>query len=114
MTPEVATKLAKLLRLLCDRSVDGETLAAANRLSAMVAAYGVDWDAALSGDSSPSEAAMSRVYREGYERGHADGARSAQPVGRDWTPTDGSNAEVGSDVDRLLGILKAAERSASA
>jgi hypothetical protein len=50
---------------------------------------------------------MSRIYNEGYRRGFGDGQQQTRPE-RDWTPANGSSAEVGSDVERLELILNAA------
>jgi hypothetical protein len=105
LAPELAGKLGKLLRVICDRSVDGETLAAAGRLSAIVAAHDLDWDRVLNG-GGPTRDQMQELFNAGYERGHADGQQGARPE-RDWTPTGGS-AEVGSDAERIKTILDAA------
>jgi hypothetical protein len=43
MTPNVADKLAKLLRITTSRH-DGEVLAAVNRINALVTANDIDWD----------------------------------------------------------------------
>jgi hypothetical protein len=43
MAPELADRLAKLLRVACSTGPDGEKLAAINRLSATAAANNVDW-----------------------------------------------------------------------
>jgi hypothetical protein len=111
VAPELADRLAKLLRMLTS-SHDGEVLAAANRLNAIVTAHDVDWNQALANGSSPAltEAQMRRIYDEGYSRGHADGQQTARPE-RDWTPAGGS-AEVGSDAERLRVILEAATAAA--
>jgi hypothetical protein len=102
--PELAGRLAKLLRMVCDRGVDGETLAAASRLSAIVAAYGVDWDLALNG-GGPTRDQMQEVYDSGYERGLADGRAEVQP---EWAPVPAANS-----TEHLQIILKAATNDAA-
>jgi hypothetical protein len=48
MVPELADRVAKLLRLICcETAPDGERLAAASRLSATVTAHNLDWDLAF-------------------------------------------------------------------
>ena len=116
MTPEISNRIAKMLRLVCDRAAtDGEKLAALNRLSAIVVAQDLDWDRVFANGngSALTEAQMERIYSEGYSRGHADGLQEASPV-RDWTPTGGTSSEAGDDTARLMAILRAAEQSMDA
>ena len=116
MTPELADRLAKLLRLACSTGPASEKLAAIGRISAIAAAQDIDWDQALANGSRPealTEEQMSRIYSEGYARGHADGVQQARPA-RDWTPTAGTSSAVGTDADRLELILTAARISAEA
>jgi hypothetical protein len=115
MTPAIADRLAKLLRLACSTGPDGEKLAALNQLSAIVAAEDIDWDRTLANGGGPAltEEAMSRIYSEGYQRGHADGMQQATPAG-DWTPAAGTSSEAGSDAARLMTIIRAAMESAAA
>jgi hypothetical protein len=111
MSQDLVARAAKLLRMLTS-SHDGEVLAAANRLNALVISHGVDWDAALGGNDGPtlSQEQMQRLYDEGYNRGFVDGQQQAKPA-RDWTPTGGTSAEVGSDYVRLKLILAAAKEA---
>jgi hypothetical protein len=108
MTPAVADRVAKLLRMLTS-SHDGEVLAAANRLNAVVAANHIDWDAALTNGNGAAltEEQMSRIYSEGYERGRRDGQQKVRPE-RDWTPAGNTSAEAGQDSHRLEMILETA------
>jgi hypothetical protein len=114
MTPAIADRVAKLLRLICDRSNDAETLAAASRLSAIVASNDVNWDEALAGNgngSSLSEEDMQRIFNAGYERGMQE-ATASKPSTADWAPAGRSRAdEVGEKVDELEAIIDAAERA---
>jgi hypothetical protein len=114
VTPDLAARLAKLLRLICDRSQDGETLAAASRLSAIAAAHDLDWDRALAngGDSTLDQEAASRLYSEGHARGVAETEQRLRPQ-RDWTPANGTSAEAGSDAERVQRILDAAAQNGS-
>ena len=108
--------LPKLLRLVCcETAPDGERLAAVNRLSAVVTAHDVDWDQALANGNAPAltEQQMSKIYNEGYSRGHADGVQQARPA-RDWTPGAGTSSQVGDDVERLEAILRGAAESRDA
>lgn len=111
MPPDLADRLAKVLRLICDRSNDGETLAAASRLSAIATAHGVNWDKAFSGNGHAlSQADMQRIYSEGYERGLREGAAS-KPSTSDWTPAGKAGAdEVGGRLEEVGRILEAAQR----
>jgi hypothetical protein len=111
LEPALADRLAKLLRVICDRSVDGETLAAAGRLSAIAAAHDLDWDRALNG-GGPTRGQMQELYSAGYERGVAHTRQELRPE-RDWTPSGGS-AEAGTDAERLRTILGAAAQSRDA
>jgi uncharacterized membrane protein YebE (DUF533 family) len=106
MTPDVADKLAKLLRMTTS-SHDGEVLAAVNRINALVTANAIDWDAVFANGNGAAltEKQMSRIYIEGYERGLRDGQQKARPE-RDWTPA--GSAEAGQDNHRLEIILEAA------
>jgi hypothetical protein len=53
--PDLASRVAKLLRLACcPTAPDGERLAAVTRLSAIAAAHDIDWDSTLNGHASPS------------------------------------------------------------
>ena len=108
LEPALADRLAKLLRMICDRSMDGETLAAAGRLSAIAAAHDVCWDRALANGNGPAltEEQMRRIYDEGYQRGHADGQQQARPE-RDWTPAAGTSAHAGTDAPRIQAIIQA-------
>jgi hypothetical protein len=81
-------RIAKLLRLICDRSQDGETLAAASRLSAIAAAHDVDWDRAFNG-GGPTRDQMQELFDAGYERGLADGRAETQP---EWSPVPAPNS----------------------
>jgi hypothetical protein len=113
VTPELSDRLAKLLRLACDGgATDGEKLAAVGKLGAIAAANNVDWDLALANGSSPAltEEAMRQIYDEGYRRGYGDGQQATRPE-RDWTPTDGTSAEVGSDAERFHTILDTAAQA---
>ena len=109
MDPAAAERLAKLLRLACSTGPDGEKLAALGRVSATVTAHGLDWGQLLANGNAPelTEEAMSRIYAEGYQRGHRDGQQQARPA-RDWTPADNTKAEAGEDDERLRTILEAA------
>jgi hypothetical protein len=104
-------KIAKLLRMLTS-SHDGEVLAAANRLNAIVAANDIDWDQVLAnGDGTAlTERQMSRIYDEAFERGFREGRQQVRPE-RDWTPADNTSAEAGQDSHRLEVILEAAFRA---
>jgi hypothetical protein len=116
MAPEVADRLAKLLRVACSTGPDGEKLAAVGRLSAIAAAHDLDWDLALANGNGATltEEQMHRIYSEGYQRGLADGHQEARPE-RDWTPAAGISAEVGpDDAERLEAILNAAAQSRDA
>jgi hypothetical protein len=115
MDSALADRLAKLLRLACSTGPDGEKLAAIGRVSAIVAANSVDWDAVLANGngSALTEEAMSRIYSEGYERGHRDGQQQARPA-RDWTPAGDTKAEAGADAERIELILNAAAESRDA
>jgi hypothetical protein len=116
MTPAIADRLAKLLRLACcETAPDGERLAAVGRLSAIVEAQDIDWDRAFANGGGPAltEAQMSKIYAEGYSRGHADGMQEARPA-RDWTPAADTSSEAGDDANRLKTILEAAAESAAA
>jgi hypothetical protein len=107
VTPELAERLAKLLRLACSTGPDGEKLAAIGRLSAIAAAHDLDWDQTLNG-SGPSRDQMQELFNAGYERGLADDRAETQ---RDWTPDSGTSAEVGSDAERVEAILNAASQA---
>lgn len=105
--PEVAQRMAKLLRLACDRAAtDGEKVSAIGKLSAIALANNVDWDTALNGKEI-SRDDMQRIFDAGYERGAADTRQELKPA-RDWTPTAGTSAAVGHDFARLRAILDAA------
>jgi ribulose bisphosphate carboxylase small subunit len=114
MTPAVIDRIAKLLRMICDRSNDGETLVAASRLSAIVTSHDVDWDQALAGNgngSAVSQEDMQRIFNAGYERGMQDAATS-KPSAGDWAPAGKSRAnEVGEKIGELEAIIDAAERA---
>jgi hypothetical protein len=114
MTPDLTLKLAKLLRMLTS-SHEGEVLAAANRINAIVTAHDLDWSVLLANGSGPplTEEAMTKIYTDGYQRGHADGLQEARPA-RDWTPAGDTKAEAGADIDRVLAILDAAAESEAA
>jgi hypothetical protein len=109
LDPEVADRLAKLLRLACSNGPDPEKLAALGRLSAIAAAHDVDWSQVFANGGGPAltEEQMHRIYSEGYHRGLADGQQQAKPA-RDWTPTAGTSASAGTDFGRLKAILEAA------
>jgi hypothetical protein len=108
VAPELADRLAKLLRVACSTGPDGEKLAAVSRLSAIAAAHDVDWDRAFNGAEIPRED-MQRIFDAGYTQGAADKEQELRPA-RDWTA--GSSAEVGNDADRLRVILEAAAKAA--
>jgi hypothetical protein len=107
-------KIAKLLRVICDRSLDGETLAAADRLSAIVAAHDLDWDRALNGAGPElTREHLQQVYQAGVEEG-VRLAREARGQ-RDWAPAGQSRTdEAGERADELEALLDAAERAEAA
>ena len=115
MAPELADRLAKLLRLACSTGPDGEKLAAIGRLSATVAAHDLDWDRALANGSGTSldEQQASKIYWEGHARGVAETEQRQRPQ-RDWTPAADTKAEAGADAERLETILAAAAGSRDA
>jgi hypothetical protein len=93
--PELASRLAKLLKLACCMTApEGERFAALGRLSAIAAANDVDGRAFDQED-------LARVYWEGHARGVAETKQQLRPA-RDWTPTEGGSAEVADDAERLL------------
>ena len=104
-------KVAKLLRLLCDRSSDGETLAAANRLRALVDLNDLDWDALLEGGAPDlTRAQLQKVYAAGIAAGvqmerDARGEVDSRDAG---TPRGG---EVGSRARELKLLLAAADEA---
>jgi hypothetical protein len=113
VTPELRGKLGKVLALLTSPH-DGERLAAATRFGAILAANDIHPSQVLANGSGPAltEEQMSRIYNEGYQRGHADGQQAARPE-RDWTPAGGS-VEAGADAERLRVILEAVAKSVEA
>jgi hypothetical protein len=115
MAPELADRVAKLLRLACSTGPDGEKLAAIGRLSAIVIAHNVDWDRALANGNSATltEEAASKIYWEGHARGVAETEQRLQSQ-RDWTPAAGTSSEIGDDAERLEAILQAATESRDA
>jgi hypothetical protein len=113
MTPDLADRIAKLLRVVCDRSHDGETLAAAGRLSATCEAYAIDWDAVLRGGNGHdlTRAQLAEVYQAGIKAG-VEMERQAKANGGDWAAAGHSRAdEVGDRESELQQILNAAARS---
>jgi hypothetical protein len=112
MPPELAERLAKLLRLACSTGPDGEKLAAIGRVSAIAQAHNLDWDRVLANghDAGLTEEQLSKVYWEGHARGVSETEQRLRPQ-RDWTPTVGSSAEVGEDAKRLEAILAAAAQA---
>ena len=112
MAPELQAKFGKVLALLTSPH-DGERLAAAARFTAILEAHDIHPSQVLANGSTPAltEEQMSKIYAEGYSRGHADGVQQARPA-RDWTPASDTKAAVGDDVKRLCIILEAAELSA--
>ena len=115
MTPTVADRLSKVLAMLTSPH-EGERLAAAARFAAILEANGIHPSQVLAnGSSDPAltEEAMSRIYWEGHARGVAETEQRLRPA-RDWTPAAGTKAEVGSDVNRLLAILEAANLASQA
>jgi hypothetical protein len=110
MTPEVVDRAAKLLRVICSTGSDGEKLAAADRLSAFVAANDIDWDRALRG-SGPAREQMQELYNAGLQRGLELG-RAEKAGNGDWAPAGQSRAdEVGDRESELQLILNTAARS---
>jgi hypothetical protein len=112
ISTEISGKLGKVLAMLTSPH-DGERLAAAACFNAILEAHDIHPSQVLNG-SGPAltEEAMQRIYREGYQRGLADGQQQVRPQ-RDWTPSGGS-AEVGADAERLAAILEAAAESRDA
>jgi hypothetical protein len=107
MTPDVADKLAKCLRLLTSPH-DGEVLAAASRINAITLAAQIDWDRVLgNGSAGPalSEEQMSSIYAAAYTRGLADGQQQASAGPQ---PATNTSSHVGSDLARIERILAAA------
>jgi hypothetical protein len=116
MTPELADRLAKLLRLACcETAPDGERQAAIGRLSAIAAANDVDWDLAFANGNGVAldQEAASRIYWEGHARGCTETEQRLRPV-RDWSPVEGTKGEIGPDTERLAVIMKAAAESRDA
>lgn len=99
-------KAAKLLRLICDRSIDGETLAAASRLSALATAYNLDWDRLLLGDGADlTREQLQKVYQAGFTAG-----LEAQHARDDWRNAGVARTdEVGEREAELRDLLAAAE-----
>jgi hypothetical protein len=111
VTPELADRLAKLLRLLCGGGPNGEVLAAANRISALVVANNLDWDAALAGNPTLTREQLSEVYEAGLKAG-IESERNAKANGDDWAKTGRSRAdEIGDRADELRQILNAAAQA---
>ena len=84
--PDLADKLAKLLRLACSTGPDGEKLAAIGRISALAAAHDLDWDRVLANGSAPdlTEEQLQRVFDAGVARGiEIERQQTAAP---DWSP----------------------------
>jgi hypothetical protein len=111
MPPEIADKVAKLLRVACSNGPDGEKLAALNRLSALAAAHDVDWDTALSGANGRdlTREQMTEIYEAGVRAG-VQLERNAK--GGDWAKAGHSRAdEVGEREPELRQILSAAAQS---
>jgi hypothetical protein len=107
MTPDIADKLAKCLRLLTSPH-DGEVLAAASRINALVVAHDIDWSNTLAnGAGGPvlTEEQMSAIYQAAYTRGLADGQQQA---GVGPQPAPNASSHVGSDLARIERILAAA------
>ena len=94
---------------------DGERLAAAARFTAILEAHDIHPSQVLANGNGPAltEEQMSRIYNEGYSRGHADGVQQARPA-RDWTPASDTKAAVGDDAKRLETILEASAQSRDA
>jgi hypothetical protein len=114
VTPDLADRVAKLLRMVCDRSHDGETLAAAGRLSATCEAYGIDWDAVLRGGNGHdlTREQMAEIYQAGLERGLEMGRQEKAAGNGDWAAAGHSRAdEIGERESELQQILNAAARS---
>jgi hypothetical protein len=114
MTPDLADRVAKLLRMVCDRSHDGETLTAAGRLSATCEAYAIDWDDVLRGGGNGrdlSRAQMTEVYQAGLQRGLEMGRQEKAGNG-DWASAGHSRAdEIGDREGELQQVLNAAARA---
>jgi hypothetical protein len=111
MTPEVAARTAKLLRLITGGGPDGEVLAGVSRLRATAIAHDVDWDQILAnGNASPAltEEQCSRIYAEGYSRGLADGQQH-QPQPTASAPS--GRAFLGAETVRVETILAAASKA---
>ncbi|MGH6895757.1 MAG: hypothetical protein ACREJ5_04320 [Geminicoccaceae bacterium] len=108
MTSELK-RAAKLLRLACcETAPDGERLAALSRLSALVAAHDLDWDAAL---GSLTREQLHEVYSAGITVG-VEMERAARTSGGDWAPAGRSRAdEAGGRAQELRVILAAAAQS---
>jgi hypothetical protein len=113
MTPAIADRVAKLLRLACSTGPDGEKLAAIGRLSATAAAYDVDWDSVLRGGNGHdlSREQMAEIYEAGLQRGLEMGRQEKAGNG-DWTAAGHSRAdEIGARECELQQILNAAARA---
>jgi hypothetical protein len=110
MPPEVASKLAKLLRLATNSgATDGEALAALGRLSAIAIAQNLDWDRIIingSGGPELTEEQLTRVYTEGFNRGLAEGQQQAAAQ----APSEPNNrTALGAEAQRVERILAAAK-----
>lgn len=105
-------KLAKLLKMLTS-PYDGEVLAAAGRINAIVAAHGLDWDQVLAHDvSALSREQMQKIYDEGYSRGLEEGRKEGKPQQANWRSTDGPPAP--KTLNYASDVMEAAERAESA
>jgi hypothetical protein len=110
MTPEHVERAAKLLRVICSTGPDGEKLAAADRLSAFVAANDLDWDQALA-SGGPTRDQMQELFNAGLQRGLELG-RAEKSSNGDWAAAGQSRTdEVGERESELQLILNAAARS---
>jgi hypothetical protein len=112
--PELASRMAKLLRLALSTGPDPEKLAALGRLSAIVAAHDVDWDAALNGSAlALSREQMMEIFEAGVRRGIEIEQANKDNRG-DWATARYSRSdEVGERAGELEVILDAAARSRS-
>jgi hypothetical protein len=115
LDPEVADRVAKLLRLALSSGPDPEKLMALGRLSAIAAAADVDWDEALDG-ASPGlrREQMMEIFEAGVRRGIEIEQANKGNSGGDWATAGTSRAdEVGERAGEPEVILDAAARSRS-
>lgn len=108
---DVASKLAKLLRMLRS-NYDGEVIAAAGKITGMAAAHDIDWDAVLTPATVDlTREQMEQLYNAGYQRGIEEAAKAARRDD-DWAPAGTPRTgEVGSRQTEVLAIIEAAGRA---